>query len=183
MNGKFIKHIPNILTVINMSSGICAILFLFQSEHPQKKLIASALIILGAFSDFFDGFFAQKFNVASAMGKQLDSFADIITFGVAPIILINYTMECVPIVFITIPSLIFIMAGAYRLARYNLNDFSKHFKGLPITVAGIVLTIYCIIYPLWGNYQCRNFNIAITAGFIILLSFLMISKKMGRIFF
>jgi len=177
---RFIKHIPNTLTLTNLSLGLGAILFLIQSENPQRILIAAVLIMLGALGDFFDGFLARKLNAVTAIGKQLDSFADIITFGVAPILLINYVSQCRQIAFILGSSLIFITAGAYRLARFNLHDFSKHFVGLPITGAGIALTIYCIAYPLWLTYLCYDFSTLITTGFIILLSVLMISSKKVR---
>jgi len=183
-NNKFVKHIPNTLTLINMSLGLGAILLLIQSEHLHKTLLASVLIILGAFVDFFDGFFARKLNVVTAMGKQLDSFADIITFGIAPILLINYTSRCESAIFTIIPSLIFMMAGVYRLARYNLNDFSKHFIGLPITAAGVGLTIYCAISSFWLTSLRYDFHTVITIIFIFLLSFMMVSrKKVNRITF
>lgn len=176
-HGKFIKQIPNMLTLINLSLGLGAILLLIQSDNPYKTLLAPVLIMLGALSDFFDGFLARKLNVATALGKQLDSFADIITFGIAPILLINYTFRYDSILFIIIPSLLFMMAAVYRLARYNLHDFNKYFTGLPITAAGIVLTIYCMIHSLWGTYPHHGFHTEITAVLILMLSLMMISKK------
>jgi len=114
---KLIQHIPNVLTMINMLLGLTAILFIIQLEHAHKPLIITALILLGGIADFFDGYVARKFNVVTNMGKQLDSFADIITFGVAPIAFVNYIAPCEYFGIVTISSLIFVGAGAYRLVR------------------------------------------------------------------
>jgi len=177
MKNKLIKHIPNTLTLMNLLCGLSAILVLVQSENPHKLLVAPALIMLGAFSDFFDGFLARKLNVVTEIGKQLDSFSDMITFGIAPILLINYTSLCESALFIISSSSIFIMAGAYRLARYNLCDFSEHFIGFPITAAGLSLTIYCLLYPFWCSSLHPHFCTAITTLFLLLLSVMMISRK------
>jgi len=176
------KHIPNFLTLINMSLGLTSVLVLLQTDHPYKTIIAPALIMLGGFVDFLDGYLARKLQVVSDIGKQLDSFADIITFGIAPIALINYISVCsYPVVIIT-ASLLFMMAGAYRLARYNLNDFSRHFAGLPITAAGIALAVHSIVYPFWAASINSFVCIVVTTAFIILLSIMMISKiKIKRI--
>ena len=175
-----IKHIPNFLTLINMSLGLTSVLVLLQTDHPHKTIIAPALIMLGGFVDFLDGYLARKLQAASDMGKQLDSFADIITFGIAPICLINYISTCSYPVFIIAASLVFMMAGAYRLARYNLNDFSKYFMGLPITVAGIALAVYCVIYPFLAAHLNQVICTAVTTVFIILLSIIMVSKRKVR---
>ena len=74
------KHIPNTLTLANLFCGILAIKIGF-SEH---YCLAGFLVILGAFFDFFDGFAARLLKVQGELGKQLDSFADMVTFGVAP---------------------------------------------------------------------------------------------------
>ena len=169
-------NIPNILTLINMSLGLCAVLLLIQTDHPHKAFISTALIMLGGIVDFFDGFIARKLNATSSMGKQLDSFADIITFGTAPALLINYISTCRPSILIIVSSLIFTVAGAYRLARFNLSDYQDHFLGLPIPVAGIALAIYSAAYTLWPPVH-PGICTVITASFIIILSVMMVSKK------
>lgn len=75
-----LKHIPNLFTLGNLFSGLLAILFAV-GGHLN---IAGGFILLGAFLDFFDGMLARLLNVNSELGKQLDSLADLITFGVAP---------------------------------------------------------------------------------------------------
>jgi len=175
--GKFLKNIPNILTLLNISLGLCAVILLIQVDHPHKTIIAPLLIILGGFADFFDGFLARRLKSVSLMGKQLDSFADIITFGVAPILLLNYITSCEPPIFVIMASLLYIMAGAYRLARFNLADFSNHFAGLPIPVAGIALAIYSILYPFWSEHVFGNRNTIVTTAFVLVLAAMMVSKK------
>lgn len=174
------KHIPNILTLLNMALGLIAILLLMQPEHPHKVSIVVGLVFFGGIIDFLDGFLARKLNTASNLGKQLDSFADIITFGVAPIMLINYISHCQPTILLIASSLVFMLAGAYRLARFNLNDFSKHFVGLPITAAGITLVVFGIAYKLWLINLPIAACIIITNAVIITLSVMMISKRKFR---
>ena len=146
-------------------------------DHPHKILMATICIILGGLVDFFDGYIARRLGVATDMGKQLDSFADIITFGIVPIMLINYALPCEPCAIIAIPSFAYIMAGAYRLARYNLGDFAGGFMGLPITVAGISLAIYCAVFPLWADFAHPVICAVISAMFVTLLAIMMLSKK------
>src|SRR5580765_764371 len=92
------KHIPNLFTLLNLFFGCCAIVFLLQNgitifyngdnpelvDIPEKTLMASLFIGLAALVDFVDGFIARLFKATSAMGKQLDSLADVVSFGVAP---------------------------------------------------------------------------------------------------
>jgi CDP-diacylglycerol--serine O-phosphatidyltransferase len=163
-----LKYIPNLLTFLNISLGLVAILLVIQSGHPHKTLIIPALIFAGGIVDFLDGFLARRLGAISAMGKQLDSFADIITFGIAPILLINYISYSHPAILV-VSSLAYILAAAYRLARFNLHDFSNHFQGLPITAAGLILALYAAVYPL--------ITPIFTPILILILAALMISKK------
>ncbi|MCL2545804.1 MAG: CDP-diacylglycerol--serine O-phosphatidyltransferase [Oscillospiraceae bacterium] len=176
------KHIPNIFTLLNLSAGLTVILLLLQPEHPHKQLIAPVLIVMGGVADFFDGYLARKLNAVTDMGKQLDSFADIITFGVAPVCLVMYRMPHQYFTWIAAVCLLYVVAGAYRLARYNLNDFRDHFIGLPITAAGIILAAYCSIYSHWTNEAPPVINAAITGMVMLLLGIMMVSRKKFRRF-
>ena len=75
-----LKHIPNLFTLCNLFCGLLAILFAVGGHLNM----AGGLILLGAFLDFFDGMLARLLHVSGELGKQLDSLADLITFGVAP---------------------------------------------------------------------------------------------------
>jgi CDP-diacylglycerol--serine O-phosphatidyltransferase len=126
------KHIPNIITLLNLFCGCIAIVFVasFQFE------MAFYFVALGIFFDFFDGFFARKFNVSGPLGVQLDSLADMVTSGVVP----GFTMYCFllhnlqQLYFIYFPFFGFIitLGACYRLANFNIDiRQSDSFIGLP----------------------------------------------------
>ena len=180
--GKIIKHIPNSLTMTNMLLGFASIIILMRTDLPRKELIVVVLIMIGGVLDFFDGHIARKFNAATNIGKQLDSFADLVTFGIVPVCLVNYLALCGHAIPIAVSSGAFLIAGTYRLARHNTNEFSSHFTGLPIPAAGIILGIYCIIHSSWVTYRHPDLCTLITTTFIVLLSILMVSRvKIKRV--
>ena len=80
------KHIPNIITLCNLISGCIATCLAFQGETDM----ALAMIVVGAVFDFFDGMSARLLGVSSPVGKELDSLADVVTFGVAPSTMLFY---------------------------------------------------------------------------------------------
>lgn len=174
---KYLNLIPNLFTFANLLLGLMSILLLVQTEHPNKTFIVSALILLGGAADFFDGYFARRLNAVTDFGKQMDSFADIITFGIAPVGLMNYLFTCNHKIPILAASALYLAAGAYRLARFNLGDFKDHFVGLPIPVAGILLTFYSVAYPAWSANVHSIVCTAITIVVIVLLAMLMVSRQ------
>ena len=164
-----------------MLSGLAAIIILIKVDVHSKEIIALLLILFGGFADLFDGYLARKFNAVTAIGKQLDSFADLVTFGIAPVCLLHYLVSCGNKLVIIV-SFLFTVAGAYRLARYNINDFNGHFMGLPITAAGIILALYAVFYARCNSHQYPTIMTVITIIFIATLSIAMISKiKVKRI--
>lgn len=130
------KNIPNAITCCNLISGCIAIAFAFSGNAP----LALAFIIIGAVFDFFDGMCARLLKVSSPIGKELDSLADIVTFGVAPstmvyfeLSVIDYPLWLEPLRDI-LPFFAFIMAAfsALRLAKFNIDERqSSSFIGLP----------------------------------------------------
>ena len=130
---RFIKYLPNLLTGINMLLGIFAIFFLLCSEYKNKIQVGCVLIIAGAIIDAFDGKIARSLGLCSEMGKQLDSFADQITFGLAPVCLIASLENFHNNLFAFAVLAVFPIAAAFRLARYNLGDYCEYFAGLPTT--------------------------------------------------
>ena len=133
---NFKKHIPNTITCCNLISGCIAICFAFFHE-PRTALM---FIILGAVFDFFDGMTARLLHVSAPIGKELDSLADVVTFGVAPstivfsqLLVMDYPAFLQPISDY-IPFLSYVMAAfsALRLAKFNLDERqSLGFIGLP----------------------------------------------------
>ena len=178
---KFIKSIPNCLTMLNMLLGLASIIILMRTKFDGKEIVALGFILLGGFVDLFDGYLARKLNAVTDIGKQLDSFADLVTFGIAPICLLHYLVafdNLLPIV----ATFMFPACGAFRLARYNLNDFSGHFMGLPITAAGIILALYAVSYTKWSEHQHSGVCTAITLVVVAALSVVMVSKiKVNRV--
>lgn len=132
------KHIPNILTLLNLLCGCIAIVFISKLRFD----LAFYFVCLGIFFDFFDGFFARKFGVAGPLGVQLDSLADMVTSGVAP----GYVMYQMlsfdgsfmkitnDLSFFQVSFLGFIitLGACYRLANFNIDTRqSDSFIGLP----------------------------------------------------
>lgn len=134
---KLKSHTANILTIGNMAFGSAALMAAINGAYSYSVLF----IFIAAFLDRFDGIVARKLNQESELGKQLDSMSDIISFGVAPAILI-YELALADfgitgIVF----TVIYISSGAFRLARFNVSESNGFFIGLPITAAGTVITL------------------------------------------
>jgi len=124
------KYIPSTITLLNLTCGFIAIIL-------NDILWSPILIGIGGLLDFLDGFLAKKLDAISELGKQLDSLADLVTFGVAPAII--YYQHILPHNYLGIISACFIPAfGAYRLAKFNIaTDQKDTFKGLPIPANGI----------------------------------------------
>lgn len=183
---KVKSNLPNIITFINLSLGVVAILITVSDNSLNALIYASLLVMLAAVTDRFDGQVARKLNLVSALGKELDSLSDLISFGVAPVIIawkINYVAvdlfghSALFRNFGYFLVLVFPIAGAYRLAKFNITEFENFFMGVPITIAGGFLTIV----NLYNTIQVRehrysNIDAIITFAIIFVLSFLMISK-------
>jgi CDP-diacylglycerol--serine O-phosphatidyltransferase len=161
------QQIPNVFTLVNLFLGATAILYILQpglTYHadgdglvtiPEKMMIASWLIFAAAVIDFLDGFVARWLNACSEMGKQLDSLADVVSFGVAPSLMVVQFLRFsyasteggldISMAYL-LPALLIPCAGAYRLARFNL-DTSKSvgFKGIPIPAAGIFIASFPLV--------------------------------------
>ncbi|WP_179005987.1 CDP-alcohol phosphatidyltransferase family protein [Winogradskyella forsetii] len=162
------RHIPNIVTLLNLFSGCIALIF-----AVYGNFVAAALFVfLGIFFDFFDGLLARKLNVQSPLGIQLDSLADLVTSGVVPGVIMfklislaidapdfgaytdswnsmfhwqGFKMSVLPLI-----GLLIALASAYRLAKFNLDeDQQTYFKGLPVPANTLVI----LSLPLILEYQ------------------------------
>ncbi|MBB5173988.1 CDP-diacylglycerol--serine O-phosphatidyltransferase [Texcoconibacillus texcoconensis] len=134
---KFRSQTANLLTITNLGLGGFAILFVLQGQFGLSVLA----ICLAAIFDRLDGRIARKMNIESEMGKQLDSLCDIISFGVAPSLLLYQSTLIDFGIAGAVFTIIFIACGAIRLARFNVSEAPGYFVGLPITAAGCLLTI------------------------------------------
>lgn len=196
------KQIPNLFTLLNLIFGCFAIVFILQNgiaitgnedgqtwiDIPEKIWYASLFIGLAAVVDFLDGFVARLFNATSAMGKQLDSLADIVSFGVAPGLIIYQFLRFsiardsnsldTSIIWLA-PAFVLPCAAAWRLARFNTDkDQQEIFKGMPVPAAGIFVAALPLIYWNVNEAQVQNLllNKWMLYGIVAVLSWLMISS-------
>lgn len=198
------KQIPNLFTLLNLFLGATAIIFILQTgqaivfmndqgyavvDLPEKITWGSILIFCAAVVDFLDGFLARLFKAASPMGTQLDSLSDVVSFGVAPALIvyqllrISYAQEenglDVSIAFL-LPALVIACAAAWRLAKFNLDESQQYsFKGLPTPAAGLFIASLPLIlqFPS-GAFTITDYviNKWVLYLVIVLISFLMVSN-------
>lgn len=169
-----IKFLPNLITLLNLISGCLAIASAIQGDVHATILYLSASLAF----DFADGLVARLLNAYSEIGKELDSLADLVSFGVAPAFLMRwYLMQLVGddfsgILFYIIVNVPFVMVGAtaYRLARFNLDaEQSMVFKGLPapanalMVIAFLNLIIQMDITNEWSSISVLGLILVIVA--------------------
>ena len=124
-----IRQIPNLITLGNLCFGLAGIYFAFGGEF----ITASYCIWIAAVLDFFDGFVSRLLKVQSPIGAQLDSLADVITFGVLPAFLCFHMINSLGgEKYLAVAALIIAPLSAYRLAKFNVDTTQTHsFSGLP----------------------------------------------------
>ena len=122
------KHIPNLLTISNLICGCIALYFTFQGE----LVFTAYLIGLAAIFDFMDGAAARLLNVSSPIGKELDSLADMVSFGLVPGSVVFHLLEEGALSQYSFIALVIPIFSAYRLAKFNVDeDQNENFIGLP----------------------------------------------------
>jgi CDP-diacylglycerol---serine O-phosphatidyltransferase len=195
------KQIPNLFTLLNLVFGCLAIVFTLQNGImitvdaegtellyiPEKIWMASLFIGLAAVVDFLDGFVARLFKASSEMGKQLDSLADLVSFGVAPGMIIYQFLRLsfaqqeggldVSLLWL-LPAFVLPCAAAWRLARFNLDtEQSFSFKGMPVPAVGIFIASLPLIYWNVNEEWIQNLllNKWVLYALVAVLSWLMVS--------
>ena len=140
-------QLPNFITLLNLLSGVLGILWVLEGQ----PLYGAYFVILSATFDFFDGFAARWLRVQSDMGKELDSLADVVSFGVLPgILLYSLTKSQTEASFLPYCTLIIPMLSAYRLAKFNLDTRqSDCFIGLPTPANALLLTTIPYLAARW----------------------------------
>ncbi len=164
------KHIPNLITCLNATSGMAGVLFAFNGElFPAAVCVLAAMVF-----DFFDGFAARLLNVRSDMGKELDSLADAVSFGVMPAVLAYCLIRDVALIrsftslyvmrpwfenLVAYSPLIIPAFSIYRLAKFNLDARQTHsFIGMPTPANALfwVSLVFCyrfereFFFDVWG---------------------------------
>ena len=183
------RHIPNFITSLNLAAGFISIIFAFRGE----TVIASWLILAAMAFDFLDGFTARILGVFSETGKELDSLADVVSFGVAPAVIIFIFLEkaygfsgtslgiasgtASPLILLI--TVIMPVCAALRLAKFNVDPGQKtSFRGLP-TPANALAVISLVLAEHYGNSSVID---SITGSgtaliiFTVLISLLMVTR-------
>lgn len=157
------KHIPNTITLLNLLCGLLAIIAIFNNYYDEAFLFVS----LGIFFDFWDGFFARKFNVSSELGLQLDSLADMVTSGVVPGLMMfklieniqnnqemyNVTADTFYMGIVPYFGFLITLASCYRLANFNIDKRQTNsFIGLP-TPANTLLIMSIPMIQFFGDIE------------------------------
>ncbi len=145
------RHIPNTITLLNLLCGTIAVIFALKG----CQLFAIYLILIAAFMDFLDGFSARLLKAYSNIGKELDSLADLVSFGLAPSILIYYRfssflsydinsgVNSLWIELLSFTPLVITLASALRLAIFNIDTRqTKSFIGVPTPANAILIAMF-----------------------------------------
>lgn len=128
------KHIPDTITSMNLLCGVVGVIFTMQ-DRPD---IGFLLMILGAVFDFLDGLAARLLKASSGIGKELDSLADVVSFGVLPSVML-FKAGGTGIAILRYLPLVLAAFSALRLAKFNLDDRQHDsFLGLPTPAAAIL---------------------------------------------
>ena len=196
------KHLPNLFTLINLIFGTCAVIFILQSGQtlvsvnedvlsinlPEKVWLGSLCIGIAAVVDFGDGLIARLCKATSPLGKELDSLADLVSFGVAPGMILYQFLRMsfaqqkngldVSMLWL-FPAILIPCAAAYRLAKFNLDNTQQYgFKGVPTPANGLLIASLPFIFWYSNNETINSLliNKWFLYAIILLLSYLMVSN-------
>lgn len=171
---KLIKFIPNLFTLGNLCLGVLGIQILLNGDQSQLRDVA-LLIFIAAGLDFFDGFSAKQLKAQSAIGAQLDSLADLITFGLLPGFIYRELLagSDLQLLYLLVP-----VCSAWRLAKFNTStDQKDSFKGISTTAHGLFVATLLIISSAPKTMFDEVFGKEITIlTLVVFFSILMISN-------
>lgn len=197
------KQVPNLFTLLNLVFGCLAIVCFLQTGetvvqldqngvsqvlYPERMWAGSLFLFGAAIIDFLDGFLARLLKASSEMGKQLDSLSDVVSFGVAPGVILYQLLRLGYAqgengldvsTWALAPAFLFSCAVAWRLAKFNLStDQSTSFRGVPSPAAGLVVASFpLIIYYRYFGLQTLFINSWFLYAIIVILSYLMLSPR------
>ncbi|CDA57908.1 putative uncharacterized protein [Prevotella sp. CAG:604] len=173
------KHIPNTITCCNLVSGCIATSYAFGGA-PKMALL---WIIIGAVFDFFDGMSARLLHVSSPIGKELDSLADDVTFGVAPstivfsqLFVMNYPSFLEPLrEYLPYAAFIIAAFSALRLAKFNLDERqTTSFIGVPTPANALFWGSLIVFDPFWLSGY--TWSIWVVLALILVTSYLLVCE-------
>lgn len=202
-SGGLLGQIPNLFTLLNLIFGCIAIVFILQTGEtivllessgatqvvmPEKMTWGALFVFAAAVIDFLDGFLARMLGAGSEMGKQLDSLSDVVSFGVAPglilyqLLRISYAREENGLdvsMGLLVPAFLFTAAAAWRLAKFNIaTNQSSSFIGVPSPAAGLLIASFPLI--IWNEYlglQGLFIDRWFLYGTLLLLAYLMTCNR------
>lgn len=166
-----IRHLPNFLTCCNLLCGCFGIVFVLEG----RDIPAAYFVWLAGFFDFFDGFAARLLKVTSPIGKELDSLADVISFGVLPS-LVMYKLISASADSTALPYIGFTIAvfSALRLAIFNVDETQRDsFRGLNTPANTIFITSLPLLYNNVGRWL---YEPAVLIAITLIFSFLLVSR-------
>lgn len=185
---RFVRFIPNLLTLCNLLSGVLAIIAIL---HYRSYEVGALLIALGAIFDLFDGMVARLLKASSSIGADLDSLSDVVSFGVAPAILAASTiygglvfkgLDDRMSLFLSAPFLLLALFASYRLALFNNDEgTNNYFRGLPVPAnallwIGVSLSCtYC--EAIWWQWILPYYLILVISGPLMVSRQPMLSLK------
>lgn len=168
------KHIPNAITSLNLLAGMMGIYFVLSGKIEY----GAYFILIAAVFDFFDGFVARILKVHSEIGKQLDSLADLVTFGVLPsFILFQWVKELSDSEYLPFVALIIGIFSALRLAKFNVDTRqTDRFIGVPTPANALLISTL----PFFVNEFPASENIIanpyMLTGIAVVMSFLLVAE-------
>ncbi|MVT10827.1 CDP-alcohol phosphatidyltransferase family protein [Chitinophaga tropicalis] len=195
------KQLPNILTLSNLFCGALAVIFILHAPqyiaefngaeytitNPEPVYWASAMVVLAALFDFFDGLVARGLKLQSPFGKELDSLADVISFGLVPAMMLFRLLRSAYMgmrdvfdvsYFNLAPALLVACFAAYRLAKFNLDTRqSDNFIGVPTPAVGLLVASFPLIV-LYNPFNLAHWlqNIWVLYTIIAVLCYLMVAE-------
>jgi len=196
------KQIPNIFTLLNLVFGCIAIVMIMQPGDaivtldnggstlvvlPERIGLGCLFIFAAAVIDFLDGFMARLMKASSEMGRQLDSLSDVVSFGVAPGMILFQLLRMgfareengldVSLWFL-LPAFLFSAAVAWRLAKFNITSQVTTFRGVPSPAAGLLVASFPLIikYSTYEGLGAWFINPWILYAVIIVVGYLMVSN-------
>lgn len=173
------KHIPNSITCCNLISGCIAVSFALMGSYGMAFLF----IVIGAVFDFFDGMSARLLGVSSPIGKELDSLADVVTFGVAPSSMAftfldtQSCMASLGVVGTVVPYVAFVMAAfsALRLAKFNLDERqTTSFIGMPTPANALFWA--SLIVGSESLLSASSYTVGCVIGMLFVCSWLLVAE-------
>ncbi len=163
--------LPGTFTMGNVVCGFVAILQALEG----KPVMAGWFVILAAFFDVLDGKVARMSGATSQFGIELDSLADVISFAVAPVVIIfSLKLSYIGSMAWMVVCIVYLMSACYRLARFNLFATSEEktsFKGLPVPAAALLLVSYVIFaMEMWGRVEYEQWVVVMIVGTAFLMA-------------